>query len=197
MVFSYSNNTPNKELNIVRFWGKTVQWFTFSGHRVLDTLNKCGSNVSKVLKFYFLKFVWSPFSSSSPGKSLLSILSLQADRDMDREGNEMHRENVEVSFINSPALYLSLGEISSKRLGKNNDLRDKNAIEGTTRGGDDGRERRGKGISGMVKRGTPKKAPLGLPSDKETDGVGHRKPSTSCLGSSDFWVVSLPSSSRE
>lgn len=54
---------------------------------------------------------------------------------MAREGNEMHRENLEVSFIISPALYLSLGETSSKSLGENNDLRGKNVIGGKTHGG--------------------------------------------------------------
>lgn len=70
---------------------------------------------------------------------------------MVREGKKMHRENLEVSFIHSPTLYLSLGETSSKTLGDNNDLGDNYATGGKIHSG----EKNWKEISGMVERGKP------------------------------------------
>lgn len=114
---------------------------------------------------------------------------------MDGEGKKMHRENLEVS-IHSPTAYLSLGETRSKTLGDNNDLGDKNAIGGKTQWGGQGR-RMGRESQTWRSEGKAQEPLWGCHVIRSLIKSSTVRSVTSCLGSSDFWAMSLPSSSRD
>lgn len=117
-------------------------------------------------------------------------------RDMAREGKKMHRENLEVS-IHSPTVCSSLGETSAKTLEDVNDLEAKNAIGGRTHRGEDKGEERRENLNMADSGGSPREPLWGCHVIRSLMGAVHPKSATLSPDSSDFWAVSLPSSSRD